>query len=920
MAAVEFQKQIVSDICEEDGLVVLGRGLGLYTIIREVIHRCFIPGRILLLLNFTEAQEESLFDEPANHYNGPLPKRINSDFQGLERQRLYKDGGVLLVSSPILQVDLLNKRVPIGYLHGIVVNNAHRLNDQSTEAFIIRLLKQQVAEQRDKLCWSDPNVEDDAVIGNRAIVDITDDDVLKQELSKKRKRRIFVKAFTDFPEGLSRGYRKVERVMRLLNIRRLYLWPRFREEVQNCLSSHPPEAIDLKQPLTPDMEAIQSALIGVIDACIAEIKDTNSGIDLSRIDVDDIMFPSFDSIIRSQLEPIWQSLSSKTKRLMNDLRTLRQLLYNLLGLDCVSFYHYIRTIRKEHGSKSVWLLVDEANSAFLLSKHRLFPTSGNPSLTADDRKASSQPMPEENPKWKLLVDTLREIKEIPETSSFSGCGRKRTIVVVWDDSTLSRIREYLCYGGEALLHNTYNRLFGSSAAGDGVQDASIAAESDVSLRSKRNSSLLAPPGPAAKRQRATAPHPGGPKALGADHTRTNPVEEKLFYGVGGSDDTAFMTVADVARIGSLLPVLQPQFFVLYDSDVAFMREIEVYKARNPGLPVRVYLLTYCRSIEEKKYVARIRQEQNAFEQLIRQKANMVLSLRDEDLGDSAHGGGSVTLASGPLGVDDSDPSLNAVTRKMGGQSSSAGDSNLVIVDMREFRSSLPALLHDEGLIVHPLVIEVGDYVLTPDICVERKSIRDLIQSFISGRLLKQTEALCQHYKTPVLLIECSGNQTFSLLGQAEDESAAAGAGQLTSVSSVTSKLALLTIHYPALRVIWSTGPRQTAAIFKSLKMNAPNPDPTVAAAVGEVPSPDTQAINSQAVNLLRKTPGVTEFNYRAVVDECDCVSDLARVDEDTLIRLLGERNAKDFKDFLDTPLSVEPAAGNTGRTGGRGRS
>ena len=56
----------------------------------------------------------------------------------------------------------------------------------------------------------------------------------------------------------------------------------------------------------------------------------------------------------------------------------------------------------------------------------------------------------------------------------------------------------------------------------------------------------------------------------------------------------------------------------------------------------------------------------------------------------------------------------------------------VIVDMREFRSELPSLLHKRGIDIDPVTLEVGDYILTPDICVERKSISDLIGTYILG--------------------------------------------------------------------------------------------------------------------------------------------------------------------------------------------
>lgn len=47
--------------------------------------------------------------------------------------------------------------------------------------------------------------------------------------------------------------------------------------------------------------------------------------------------------------------------------------------------------------------------------------------------------------------------------------------------------------------------------------------------------------------------------------------------------------------------------------------------------------------------------------------------------------------------------------------------------MREFKAKLPAILHKEGFEVVPLTLSVGDYILTPDICVERKSLDDLLQ-------------------------------------------------------------------------------------------------------------------------------------------------------------------------------------------------
>lgn len=84
----------------------------------------------------------------------------------------------------------------------------------------------------------------------------------------------------------------------------------------------------------------------------------------------------------------------------------------------------------------------------------------------------------------------------------------------------------------------------------------------------------------------------------------------------------------------------------------------------------------------------------------------------------------------------------------------------IVVDVREFRSTLPSILHCAQFHLLPRTISVGDYVLTPEICVERKGISDLFQSFASGRLYNQVESMSKYYKFPCLLIEFSPDKPF----------------------------------------------------------------------------------------------------------------------------------------------------------------
>jgi len=60
-----------------------------------------------------------------------------------------------------------------------------------------------------------------------------------------------------------------------------------------------------------------------------------------------------------------------------------------------------------------------------------------------------------------------------------------------------------------------------------------------------------------------------------------------------------------------------------------------------------------------------------------------------------------------------------------------------------------------------MMLQVGDYILTPEICVERKSISDLIGSLLSGRLYNRAVSMTRHYAKPMLLIEFDQNKPFS---------------------------------------------------------------------------------------------------------------------------------------------------------------
>lgn len=74
----------------------------------------------------------------------------------------------------------------------------------------------------------------------------------------------------------------------------------------------------------------------------------------------------------------------------------------------------------------------------------------------------------------------------------------------------------------------------------------------------------------------------------------------------------------------ILELVRPLYVVVYDIDMAFVRELEVYKAINQHRPLKVYFLLYEDSTEGRRFEASIKKENTAFENLIRQKATMTI--------------------------------------------------------------------------------------------------------------------------------------------------------------------------------------------------------------------------------------------------------------------------------------------------------
>lgn len=77
----------------------------------------------------------------------------------------------------------------------------------------------------------------------------------------------------------------------------------------------------------------------------------------------------------------------------------------------------------------------------------------------------------------------------------------------------------------------------------------------------------------------------------------------------------------------------------------------------------------------------------------------------------------------------------------------------IVIDEREKNSGIPELLKNAGAVIDFAQLKVGDYVVSPETAVERKTIRDLVSSIYDGRLFVQCSDLVKHYQKPLIVVQ-----------------------------------------------------------------------------------------------------------------------------------------------------------------------
>jgi DNA excision repair protein ERCC-4 len=294
MASDGYLSKAFEDMFSEDGLCVMARGCGINNLLSKFVqyysygtsekHQSQEECKKLVFVLNLNGKEQLILDHLLNDGIPPhrLPRILTAESASVsDRCEMYLQGGCYIITSRCLIVDLLDNRLPNNSIFGIIIANAHKLTETCTETFILRVYKE-------------------------------------------RYNNGFIKAFSDEPELLVGSFGKIERIMKFLWLKKLYLYPRFHEIITKVLNNSLPNVIEILLPLNTVMKTIQSAILVILNITINEIKKvlpTQLATINININLENSMYSNFETIIRNHLESSGElhKLNYRTRSLISDL-------------------------------------------------------------------------------------------------------------------------------------------------------------------------------------------------------------------------------------------------------------------------------------------------------------------------------------------------------------------------------------------------------------------------------------------------------------------------------------------------------------------------------------------------------------------------------------------------------------------------
>lgn len=847
---LDYQYQILQEmIILQNCMLILCKGLDLYLIMSNLLFLLSIGNDnkkpFILIIN----SDPSIDDQIVSNFKELILNNSSSEFikdlklpikmdnvltnkRELFYQSLYAEGGLLSVSPTILIVDILNGIIDLNKVTGLFIIKADNLIEQPFNNIVFIV-----------------------------------------EHFKKNNNWGFVKCISDNVNNFLNLEQPLVTASKTFFIDRYLIYPRFHETIMNDLnymSNSASSLIEVKIPPTQLMLTLQHSISDMINKCINELivsikhlknfdptlnfindfQEEKTILIQTRHHSDNLdpelqeklknsiklnyLNDNFIKYLNMKLEPYEHLLTNTSRNLRRDINQLREFIFQIYTLDAVEFYRRLKHVidmSNTHEQTSLWILTQEANTVINAAKKRLI-----------DNNQKDKFVLELQPKWVQLKNIIKECEEEKREKN----DNSPILVMCQDLSTLYQIKKII--SNDSLKRFMENKLKlviyeqklqekaskNVNKSYDQTEDIQLSTTFTKNPLNVQNKIKYDPNKRRRMRSEESINHVQNLWKNGGDgdinlNTVSIPENEDEVMITDQESSLEMDEMSDInieeAKLGFLRPndsivvcrygseesqnvlnTLQPKYVILYEPNLEFIRKLDLYKQIHRS--TKIFMLYYRDTIEEQNHLTQLKREKRAFVKLLKEKNSIPKFFMDYT---------AQVLRTDQDGIAGDISSFEHIVKEKNYRNASKNSNKImtrpptVIIDTREFRSPLPGLLSRLGnIVVKPAFLVVGDYILTPEIAVERKSIPDLTNSLKNKKLHKQLRAMKKHYKRVVLLIEFQFGERFRLQDYGD--------------MKVMDQLSQLIMELPFVRVIWSNSPLQTVNIFLSLKSGQFEPD------------------------------------------------------------------------------------------------
>jgi ERCC4-type nuclease len=202
---------------------------------------------------------------------------------------------------------------------------------------------------------------------------------------------------------------------------------------------------------------------------------------------------------------------------------------------------------------------------------------------------------------------------------------------------------------------------------------------------------------------------------------------------------------------------------------------------------------------------------------------------------------------------------------------------LVVSDFRE--KEVINNLKKLGATVNEQSLEVGDFICSENVAVERKSYDDFISSIIDGRLFEQAENLKQNFKKPIIIIEGYSNREFN------DNALKAAVASLL-VDFNVSLLSTRNEFETAKNIFWIAKKEQAGR------------KTGVSIRVGKKPKDDKKLVEF----VFSSLPGISTKTAKKIMENFSSAKDFFSASEKDLVKILGNKKGEKVWKLLNMKL------------------